>query len=68
MGQITDVFDLDKNLIFGTTMDKMKWEAKRPRDASLNNEKAIKLLNNKPISVNDEIKMVREDLYVIKQW
>jgi dTDP-4-dehydrorhamnose reductase len=39
-------------------MEYMNWKAKRPRDSSLNNEKAKKLLNNKPINVIDEIKMI----------
>ena len=39
-------------------MEYMKWKAKRPRDSSLNNEKAIKLLNNRPINVRNEIKMI----------
>ena len=35
-------------------MKDMKWKAKRPRDSSLNNEKAIKLLKEKPVSAIDK--------------
>jgi dTDP-4-dehydrorhamnose reductase len=53
---VAEVFGFDKSLIKETRMEYMKWKAKRPKDSSLNNEKAIKLLNNKPINVIDEIK------------
>jgi len=42
-------------------MKDMKWKAKRPRNSSLKNEKAIKLLNEKPVSVIDEIKSIKWD-------
>jgi dTDP-4-dehydrorhamnose reductase len=42
----------------------MKWKAKRPKDSSLNNEKAKKLLINKPIKVIDEIKKVKTDFCI----
>ena len=41
-------------------MKNMKWKARRPRDSSLNNEKAIKLLNEKPISVIDEVEIMKQ--------
>jgi len=59
---VAEVFGFDKNLIKETRMEYIKWKAKRPMDSSLNNEKAIKLLNNKPINVSDEIKMISEVL------
>jgi len=40
-------------------MKDMKWKAKRPRDSSLNNEKAKKLLDEKPFTVFDEIKSIK---------
>jgi dTDP-4-dehydrorhamnose reductase len=55
---VAEVSGFDKNLIKETRMEYMNWKAKRPRDSSLNNEKAKKLLNNKPINVIDEIKMI----------
>jgi dTDP-4-dehydrorhamnose reductase len=59
---VAKVFRFDMNLIKETRMEYMNWKAKRPRDSSLNNEKAIKLLNNKPINVKEEIKMSSEVL------
>lgn len=55
---VAEMFDFDKTLIHETTMDKMKWSAKRPADSSLNNEKAIKLLHNKPVNVLDELNSI----------
>ncbi|MGC9201019.1 MAG: dTDP-4-dehydrorhamnose reductase, partial [Candidatus Aenigmatarchaeota archaeon] len=55
-------FGFDKNLIKETRMEYMNWKAKRPKDSSLNNEKAIKLLNNKPINIKEEIKMISRSL------
>jgi len=59
---VAQVFDLDKSLIHETTMKEMKWTAKRPKDSSLNNEKAIRLLYTKPINVLDEIHLIQRDL------
>jgi dTDP-4-dehydrorhamnose reductase len=59
---IAEVFGLDKSLIKETRLEYMNWKAKRPRDSSLNNEKAVKLLNNKPIRVIDEIKISKHIL------
>jgi len=56
---VADIFGFDKNLIKETEMKDMKWKAKRPKDSSLNNEKAKRLLNEKPVSVIDEIKLIR---------
>ena len=61
---VADIFGFDKNLIKETEMKDMKWKAKRPRDSSLNNKKAKKLLINKPIKVIDEIKKVKTDFCI----
>ncbi|MEM3846675.1 MAG: SDR family oxidoreductase, partial [Candidatus Parvarchaeota archaeon] len=59
---VADIFNLEKTLIRETIMENMKWSARRPRDSSLNNEKAIKLFNNKPINVIDELKLAKEKM------
>jgi len=56
---VADIFGFEKNSIKETEMKNMRWKAKRPRDSSLNNEKAIKLLNEKPFTVFDEIKSIK---------
>ncbi|MFP3257021.1 MAG: hypothetical protein RXO36_04415 [Candidatus Nanopusillus acidilobi] len=43
-------------------MKDIKWNAKRPRDSSLNNEKAINLLREKSITVIEEIKSLKGEI------
>jgi predicted AAA+ superfamily ATPase len=43
-------------------MKDMKWKAKRPRDSSLNNEKAKELLREKSIIIIDEIKSLKGEI------
>ena len=52
---IADAFSLNHNLIKPVLMSEMKWIAKRPRDSSLNSERAIKTLANKPLRVSEAI-------------
>ena len=52
---IADAFSLNHDLIKPTLMSKMKWVAKRPRDSSLNSERAMKTLANKPLRVSEAI-------------
>jgi len=59
---IADIFGFDKNLIRETEMKDMKWKAKRPRDSSLNNEKAKNLLKEKSINVIEEIKSLKGEI------
>jgi dTDP-4-dehydrorhamnose reductase len=58
---VADIFGFEKNLIKETEMKDMKWKEKRPKDSLLNNEKAIKLLNEKPFTVFDEIRFIKWD-------
>ena len=52
---IADAFSLKPNLIKPALMNEMKWIAKRPRDSSLNPERAMKALVNKPLKVSEGI-------------
>ena len=56
------VFNLDESLITPISMNEIKWKAKRPRNSSLNVEKAMKLLRNKPLSINDALKRLKEEI------
>jgi len=56
---MAEIFNLRKELIQPVKMDEMKWIAKRPKNSSLNNGKALKIMNIKPITVSEELKMVR---------
>ena len=59
---IAETFKLNKNLISPTTSEKMKWIAKRPRDTSLNVNKAYKKLKNKPLKINEALNKLKEEL------
>jgi len=52
-------FGFDENLIIPAKMDEMKWIAKRPKDSSLNTEKAKKLLKEKPYEISKALKALR---------
>jgi len=59
---VANAFGFDKNLIKETEMKDMKWKAKRPKDSSLNNEKAKNLLKEKSITVIEEIKFLKGEI------
>jgi dTDP-4-dehydrorhamnose reductase len=46
--KICKVFNLDEDLILKAKSSEMSWKAQRPKDSSLDVEKASKILNNKP--------------------
>jgi len=56
------VFKLDMSLITPISMNEIKWKAKRPKNSSLNVEKAMKLLSNKPLIVNEALKRLKEEM------
>ena len=56
------VFNLDESLITPISMSELKWKAKRPKNSSLNVEKAMKLLNNKPLTVYEALKRLKEEM------
>ncbi|MDG6931014.1 MAG: SDR family oxidoreductase [Nitrososphaerota archaeon] len=63
--KLAEKFQLDVSLIKPIIMDKMKWKAKRPRDISLNVEKALNLLNEKPLSIDEGLKRLGEEFVQI---
>jgi dTDP-4-dehydrorhamnose reductase len=49
---MASAFNLDQTLIIPLKSSSLFWTAKRPRDSSLNVEKARKILKNKPLSID----------------
>lgn len=41
-------------------MDEMSWKAKRPRDSSLNVDKATALLENKPLALDQAFEVMKK--------
>lgn len=62
---IAGTFQLDESLIIPAGSSDMKWLAKRPRDSSLNVEKASKTLDNKPLKIREALNMLKEEMIVI---
>jgi dTDP-4-dehydrorhamnose reductase len=62
---IAGTFQLDEGLIASARSSDMKWLAKRPRDSSLNVEKASKTLDNKPLKIREALNMLKEEMIVI---
>jgi len=59
--KLSQVFNLDKNLIKPIKIDEMQWKAKRPRDSSLDVSKAKALLNTKPRGLNQALDAMRDE-------
>jgi dTDP-4-dehydrorhamnose reductase len=64
---VAEKLQLDKKLLKPINMKEIKWIAKRPNDSSLNISKAISILNEKPISVNEGLKNLVLDLNTLNQ-
>lgn len=54
--KIVDELGLEKELIKPTKMSEMVWKAKRPKDSTLNIEKASRLLANKPMDFDQSLR------------
>jgi len=64
--KISREFGLNEKLILKVISDEMNWKAKRPKDSSLNMNKACKLLTqNKPKSFDDALAQFAKEIYDI---
>ena len=59
--KLAEVFNLNMNLIKPAKMDEIPWKARRPRDSSLNVNKANALLNSKPLKLNHALEMMKKE-------
>ncbi len=59
--KLAEVFNLSAGLIKPAKMDEMPWKAKRPRDSSLNVNKASALLNSKPLKLNHALELMKKE-------
>ncbi|MGB9778967.1 MAG: dTDP-4-dehydrorhamnose reductase [Candidatus Bathyarchaeales archaeon] len=57
--KLAKIFNLELSLVKAVSMKDLKWVAKRPRDSSLNVDKAKSLLKNKPLEVDEAIKRLK---------
>ncbi len=59
---IAQTFNLDANLISPCLSADFSWAAKRPRDSSLNTEKAQQTLKNKPLQIRQALEVMKQEL------
>lgn len=52
---LAETFKLDANLIIPVLSKEIPWIAKRPRDSSLNIDRAYQILRNKPLKVHQAL-------------
>jgi len=57
--QIAETFDLDPSLIEPVKSDQIDWKAKRPADSSLNVDRAARVLDRKPLELNEALEQFR---------
>ena len=57
---IAEVFNLDPTYITPIRSDQLKWVARRPRDSSLNVDKAERMLVNKPLQICEALRKMKE--------
>ena len=60
--RLAEVFNLNMDLVAPARMDEMPWKAKRPRDSSLNVSKALSLLNQKPLKLNQALEIMSREV------
>jgi dTDP-4-dehydrorhamnose reductase len=59
--KLAEVFNLDRDLIKPAKMSEMPWKAKRPKDSSLNVNKATAQLNKKPLALNQAFEIMKKE-------
>jgi dTDP-4-dehydrorhamnose reductase len=62
---VARMLDLDLSLISPCRMEDMKWAAQRPRDSSLDTSKAARVLNEKPLSTEEAMQRLKDELAVL---
>jgi len=65
--ELVQIFNLNMNLIKQAKMNEIPWKAKRPADSSLNVSKASALLGEKPLELNQALKMMKKETVGGKQ-
>jgi dTDP-4-dehydrorhamnose reductase len=60
--EVARVFDLDSDLIIPSRMADLKWDAKRPKDSSLDTSKAARELMEKPYGLEKALGALKADL------
>ncbi len=59
---VCEKLNLDKKFLKPSTMDEIKWKAKRPKDSSLDVSNATSILNEKPQKIEDSLNLFIKEL------
>lgn len=59
--ELARVFNLNSDLIKPAKTHEMSWKAKRPKDSSLNVNKAVALLNKKPLTLKQAFEVMKKE-------
>ena len=59
---LAEIFNLETDLITPVESTKIPWIAKRPRDSSLNVDKALETLENKPLQITSALNELKREL------
>ena len=65
---IAETFQLDRSLIEPAQSNQMNWIAKRPKDTTLNVEKAYKTLNVKPLEIREALRRLKEETPYLNRY
>jgi dTDP-4-dehydrorhamnose reductase len=60
--EIAKLFGLDRRLILKIGLDEMSWKARRPKDSSLNVDRATRVLGNKPELFDRALKQFAQEI------
>jgi dTDP-4-dehydrorhamnose reductase len=60
--KIAETFNLEKNYLLPTSSKEMQWLAKRPKDSSLNVDKAKQTLKNKPLQISEALSKLKSEM------
>ena len=60
--KLAEAFNLNMDLVKPAKMNEMSWKAKRPRDSSLNVSKALDILNQRPLKLNQALEMMSKEV------
>ena len=61
--QLARAFDLDRRLILPSRMSDIGWLARRPKDSSLDTSKASEMLKSRPLTLDESLQVLREELF-----
>jgi len=60
--KLAEVYNLNMDLIKPAKMNEMSWKEKKPKDSSLNIDKAYQTLENKPLKIHEALEKMKKEM------